>query len=101
MRFNDASRDESRYNPMAASAFKRILAATDALDPDVLESDSTGDMVTLTSSRGEKCVVNTQRAVRQVWVARPQKPGHSFQLRRRRPVARRQGQGPRVLWGGF
>jgi len=61
--------EESRYNQLASAAFKRILAAADALDPDTLEADSTGDMVTLTASSGEKCVVNTQRAVRQIWVA--------------------------------
>ena len=61
--------DESRYNGLATAVFKKIVAACDAVDPDVLEADSTGDMVTLTASSGEKCIVNTQRAVRQLWVA--------------------------------
>ena len=61
--------DESRYNQLVAGIFKRILAAADAIDPDVLEADSTGDMVTLTARSREKCIVNTQRAVRQIWVA--------------------------------
>ncbi len=61
--------DESRYNQLVAGIFKRILAAADAIDPDVLEADSTGDMVTLTARSREKCIVNTQRAVRQLWVA--------------------------------
>jgi CyaY protein len=61
--------DEARYNQLIAVAFRRILAAADAIDPDVLEADSTGDMVTLTSRTREKCIVNTQRAVRQIWVA--------------------------------
>jgi len=61
--------EESRYNQLVSAAFKKILAAADRLDPDVLEADSTGDMVTLTAASGEKCVVNTQRAVRQIWVA--------------------------------
>lgn len=61
--------DEARYNQLTTAAFKRILAAADAIDPDLLEADSTGDMVTLTSRTREKCIVNTQRAVRQVWVA--------------------------------
>ena len=61
--------DESLYNQRVSQVFKKLLAAVDAVDPDVLEADSTGDMVTLTSSRGEKCVINTQRAVRQIWVA--------------------------------
>lgn len=61
--------DEAAYNQRVAAAFKRILSAADALDPDVLEAESTGDMVTLTSASREKCIVNTQRAVRQIWVA--------------------------------
>jgi CyaY protein len=61
--------DEVRYNQLVASAFRRIVAAADAIDPDLLEADSTGDMVTLTSRTREKCIVNTQRAVRQIWVA--------------------------------
>jgi CyaY protein len=61
--------DEARYNQLVAGVFKRVLAAADALDPDVLEAESTGDMVTLTTPSREKCVINTQRAVRQIWVA--------------------------------
>jgi CyaY protein len=61
--------DEPLYNQRIAAAFKRIVAAADALDPDVLEAESTGDMVTLTTASREKCIINTQRAVRQVWVA--------------------------------
>lgn len=61
--------DEARYNQLVAGVFKRMLAAADKLDPDVLEADSTGDMLTLTAPSREKCIVNTQRAVRQIWVA--------------------------------
>lgn len=61
--------DEARYNQLVAAVFKRMLAAADALDPDVLEAESTGDMLTLTTPSREKCIVNTQRAVRQIWVA--------------------------------
>lgn len=61
--------DESRYNGLVADAFKRLVKAADAQDPDELECDATGDMVTLTASSGQKCIVNTQRAVHQIWVA--------------------------------
>lgn len=60
---------EARYNSLVSGVFKRILAAADTVDPDMLEADSTGDMVTLTAANGEKCIINTQRAVRQLWVA--------------------------------
>jgi CyaY protein len=61
--------DEATYNQLISAAFKRIIAAADGMDPDVLEAESTGDMVTLTAASREKCIVNTQRAVRQIWVA--------------------------------
>lgn len=61
--------DESRYNGLIAQTFKRIVAAADKIDPDTLECDATGDMVTLTAPNGLKCIINTQRAVRQIWVA--------------------------------
>lgn len=61
--------EESRYNQMVSQVFQRILVAADEEDPDVLESSTSGDMVTLTAGNGEKCIVSTQRAVRQIWVA--------------------------------
>ncbi|SET16881.1 iron donor protein CyaY [Stigmatella erecta] len=61
--------DEARYNQLVAAVFKRMVAAADGIDPDVLEADTTGDMLTLTAPSREKCIVNTQRAVRQIWVA--------------------------------
>src|SRR5215510_12408317 len=61
--------DEARYNSLVAGLWKRIMAAVDQVDPDVLDAVATADMVTLTSASGEKVVINTQRAVRQIWVA--------------------------------
>jgi CyaY protein len=61
--------DEARYNQLVAGIFKRMVAAADGIDPDVLEADTTGDMLTLTAPSREKCIINTQRAVRQIWVA--------------------------------
>jgi len=61
--------DEARYNGLVAGLWKRILAAVDEVDPDVVDAVATGDMITLTHRDGEKVVVNTQRAVRQIWVA--------------------------------
>lgn len=61
--------DEAVYSQLATASFRRILDAVDRADPDKLDAESTGDMVTITSSAGDKCVVNTQRAVHQIWVA--------------------------------
>lgn len=60
----------SAYESAVASVFKRLVKAVDEADPDAVECDATGDMVTITASRSaEKVVVNTQRAVQQIWVA--------------------------------
>jgi CyaY protein len=62
--------DESKFNGLVADVFKRMLKALDAADPDALDADSTGDMLTITGNKsGQKVVVNTQRAVFQLWVA--------------------------------
>ena len=62
--------DDATYNTRVAEVFKRLLKGLDAVDPDALDADSTGDMVTVTgAASGQKVVINTQRAVRQLWVA--------------------------------
>ena len=62
--------DDATYNTLVAEIFKRLLKGLDTVDPDALDADSTGDMVTITGNKsGQKVVVNTQRAVRQLWVA--------------------------------
>jgi CyaY protein len=61
--------DEALYNKLVSEVFQRLLKATEDVDPDVIESGTNGDMVVFTSGRGEKCIVSTQRAVRQIWVA--------------------------------
>src|SRR5271165_3201704 len=61
--------DETRYNQLVAVAFQALMRALDKVDPDLVDAESTGDMVTVTSASGQKVVVNTQRAARQIWVA--------------------------------
>ncbi len=62
--------DAALYASSVSSFFKKLVAAADAADPDVLECDATGDMVTFTATKtGTKVIVNTQRAVWQLWVA--------------------------------
>ncbi|MDX2012099.1 MAG: iron donor protein CyaY [Myxococcaceae bacterium] len=62
--------EDAAYSAAVAQVFKKLVAAIDEADPDLVECDATGDMVTITAAKtGEKVVVNTQRAVRQIWVA--------------------------------
>lgn len=60
----------SEYQASVAAFFKKLVSAVDAVDPDLLECDATGDMVTIVAPKsGAKIIVNTQRAVSQIWVA--------------------------------
>ncbi|MBM4379483.1 MAG: iron donor protein CyaY [Deltaproteobacteria bacterium] len=61
--------DPKAYDQKVSALFKQLLKAADAVDPDQLEADGTGEMVTFTAAGGQKVIVNTQRAVWQVWVA--------------------------------
>lgn len=62
--------EDPTYAAEVARVFKQIIKACDKADPDVIEADATHDMVTLTAIKtGEKIVINTQRAVKQIWVA--------------------------------
>jgi len=61
--------DEATYDADVKRLFKRLVQAADSADPDVLEADGTADMVTFSTAKGEKVIVNTQRAVKQIWVA--------------------------------
>ena len=61
--------DDATYDRLVSRTFRRMMEALDAADPDILETDATADMITVTSARGEKCIINTQRAVQQIWVA--------------------------------
>lgn len=62
--------DESTYLTRAKAVFTRIEAAFDDVDPDVIDCErSSGDVVALQFAGGPKCVINTQRPTRQIWVA--------------------------------
>jgi CyaY protein len=61
--------DERVFQELAAEAFRAIGDALDAVDADLVDFDSAGDVITLTLRRTHKCVVNTQRAAGQIWLA--------------------------------
>ena len=88
--------DATAYSASVSSFFKRLVAAVDAIDPDLLECDATSDMVTITATRtGAKVIVNTQRAVEQIWVAG--KGLGPLLLCRRRSLVDDKGRG--LSWG--
>jgi CyaY protein len=61
--------DEARFLHLADEAFKRIQDVFEPVDPDLAEAYAAGDVLTLTFRDGSRCVVNTQRATRQLWLA--------------------------------
>jgi CyaY protein len=61
--------DESHYLKLVGETFRKIEDAVENIDPSDIDFDSAGDVMSLTMKNGVKCIVNTQRPVRQIWVA--------------------------------
>jgi CyaY protein len=61
--------DESRYQTIAAEALRQIEDMLADVDADDVDVERAGDVLTLTFKGGRKCVVNTQRPTRQIWLA--------------------------------
>jgi CyaY protein len=77
--------DESTYERLADDAFRTIGDAFEDVDPDVADCELAGDVVTITLRGGGKCIVNTQRPARQIWLAATSRAWHfSWDEARRR-----------------
>lgn len=61
--------EETEFLSLAADAWKRVLGAIDRLDPEDVEADARADVVNITLRDGTRLVLNTQRPVRQLWLA--------------------------------
>jgi CyaY protein len=61
--------DETTYQKLADEAFHTIDDAFENVDPDLVDCEIAGDVVTLTLAGGKRCIVNTQRPTRQIWLA--------------------------------
>lgn len=61
--------DEQRYQHLADAAYRRIADAFEHIDPEVVDCEVAGDVVTLTFKGGKRAIVNTQRPTRQIWLA--------------------------------
>jgi CyaY protein len=64
-----AIESESAYQKFAESAFKQLEDLFADVDVDVVDCERAGDVLTLAFKNRTKCVVNTQRPTRQIWVA--------------------------------
>ena len=61
--------DESRYQQLADDALRTIESMLEDVDADDVDFERSGDVITLTFRDKKKCVVNTQRPTRQIWLA--------------------------------
>jgi CyaY protein len=61
--------DESRYQQLADEALRKIESMLEDVDADDVDVERSGDVITLTFRDKKKCVVNTQRPTRQIWLA--------------------------------
>ena len=68
--------DEQKYLHIADAAFTRIEDALADLDADDVDCERAGDVVTLVFKGGKRCVINTQRSTRQVWLAAQARAWH-------------------------
>ena len=68
--------DESRYQALADRTFRALEAMLDDVDADDVDVERSGDVLTLTFKSGKKCVINTQRPTRQIWLAASARAWH-------------------------
>jgi CyaY protein len=68
--------DEAHYLRLAHAVFEKLVDGFEAIDPEQAELDLAGDVVTIAFASGKKCIVNTQRPVRQLWLAGAQRAWH-------------------------
>ncbi len=61
--------DEKQYLELAHATFRRIVDAFDDVDAEDADVETNGDVVTITWRDRSRCVINTQRPVRQIWLA--------------------------------
>ena len=65
----DGPVDEKRYRQLAHETLRRVEALFDEVDVDEADAESSGDVITIRFRDGSRCVVNTQSAVHQIWLA--------------------------------
>lgn len=68
--------DEQRFRHLADETFKRILDGFDAIDADDADVETAGNTIHITFKTGARCVLNTQSAVSQIWLAGAQSGWH-------------------------
>lgn len=73
---NPREQDDAAFDKVASATLRSLDKALSGFDPDELETELTGDVLTLTVNGSEKVVINRQRAARQVWMAAQRRAWH-------------------------
>lgn len=69
--------DEREYQRLADAAFRRIEDGFKDVDADLVDFERTqGDVLTITLPGKKRCIVNTQRPTRQIWLAANSRAWH-------------------------
>ncbi len=68
--------DERSYEQRVADTFRRLLDLFEDIDPLVADVETSGDVVRIDLPGGKRVVLNTQRPVRQIWLAGGQSAWH-------------------------
>lgn len=68
--------DDASYNKLTDAALRRIEDAFKDVDAEDVDLERAGDVLTLIFRTGKKCVLNTQRPTRQIWLAANAKAWH-------------------------
>lgn len=61
--------DEQTYLKLADATFHRIEDMFEEVDAEDVDCERAGDVLSLTFKNGTKCIINTQRPTRQIWLA--------------------------------
>jgi CyaY protein len=68
--------DESSYERLASDTFKRVLDLFEDVDAQDADVEAAGDVIRIDLRDGSRIVLNTQRPVRQLWLAGGQRAWH-------------------------
>lgn len=68
--------DEQSFRLLADETFRRILDGFDHIDADDADVETAGNTINIKFRNGGRCVINTQAATRQIWLAGGQSGWH-------------------------
>lgn len=68
--------DEGTFKKLSHDVIERVRKALDAQDPDVVEAVMEAEVLKVVFPKGQPFVLNTQRPIREVWLAADRQAWH-------------------------